>query len=303
MPDAPSGQQTEQIDGFEAAINRMRDTSKWLITALAAVGAALLAGLSLTSIGHADGSRLAWAIIGFGTAITGVLTACIAAAWLLGSGQYVSFDDFVGSDAFADARVRLGANTGITNAIPGTDPPDPFQRLQVQFQAAQTATATAQAAYETSPTPALELALDLAAAVSDDKADLVDATLRRAKFLHFARTYKRCGIIMALASGAAASGIAAFAWAANPPDSKAGSRPAVILEPVAVTITLTDSAQTRFAATLGTHCAAKKLDAVAVTQLKNGAIRVATSTTKDCRAAVLDLAPADADITIPSSQG
>jgi hypothetical protein len=47
--------------GYSAAISNLRTTTRWLLTAAAAAGAAMVAGVQLTSIGSLSlGTGLGW---------------------------------------------------------------------------------------------------------------------------------------------------------------------------------------------------------------------------------------------------
>src|SRR5689334_10268659 len=76
-----AGPATYQFDG---AMQRIRDAAKWLIGAAAAVGAALIAGTQLSSIGKlSSGWRLSLAIAGVVLALAAVVFAIWFAVQLL----------------------------------------------------------------------------------------------------------------------------------------------------------------------------------------------------------------------------
>jgi hypothetical protein len=62
---------------FQSAADKLRETSKWLVAAFGALGAALITSLSLSDLQGLTGSDLALAIIGFAL---GLLGACVAIA-------------------------------------------------------------------------------------------------------------------------------------------------------------------------------------------------------------------------------
>lgn len=66
-----------------AAIDQFRTVGKWIITSLAAVGALLLAGIQLTSLGSVTGSRLGWALAGLIIAVGAVIAAIASLTSLL----------------------------------------------------------------------------------------------------------------------------------------------------------------------------------------------------------------------------
>lgn len=74
MPSPPS-----VADQYSAAIDTCRTTVKWVLSSFAAVAAALIAGVQLTSLGQLRDGRLAWsvvaAIVGFGCVFAIVLSS------------------------------------------------------------------------------------------------------------------------------------------------------------------------------------------------------------------------------------
>jgi hypothetical protein len=61
-PAAPPA--TSSTDQFLGAIDRIRETAKWLLTTFGVIGGALVAGTQLSDIGDAEGSNLVLAFIG-----------------------------------------------------------------------------------------------------------------------------------------------------------------------------------------------------------------------------------------------
>ena len=73
------------MDGSSAdPVDRMRDSTKWLMAAIGAAAAALITGLSLSGLGQVTGSQRTLALVGFGLAIGSLLLAAGFAAWMLG---------------------------------------------------------------------------------------------------------------------------------------------------------------------------------------------------------------------------
>lgn len=109
MPGAPL-----VADVFTTASERLRDALKWLFGALTAVGAALLAGLSLSSIGDATGGRLVLAVVGFAIALVSVVASCFIAAMTIGRGV-----DLTLGQVAADEHLRgqLEADGSLTEQV------------------------------------------------------------------------------------------------------------------------------------------------------------------------------------------
>src|SRR5262245_47145519 len=88
MPDTTGPSQRELSEKANAQI---QDAGKWLVGAFAAVGAALIAGSQLSSIGHLtvcahltiECTRLWWALFGAAVGIAGVIWAIWTAVGFL----------------------------------------------------------------------------------------------------------------------------------------------------------------------------------------------------------------------------
>jgi hypothetical protein len=77
------------VDGTTSAqlkaLEEIRSTAKWIAAAFAAVGGALITGISLSELGGETGSAQVWAVVGAAVAIGGVLTVILFATRVLAS--------------------------------------------------------------------------------------------------------------------------------------------------------------------------------------------------------------------------
>lgn len=73
----------EQTDQLDSAIDRFRETAKWLVAAFGAIGATLIASLELGGLGQLEGADELFAVIGLALGVSGVLLALVAAAAIL----------------------------------------------------------------------------------------------------------------------------------------------------------------------------------------------------------------------------
>jgi hypothetical protein len=85
------------------ALDEIRSTAKWIAAAFAAVGGALITGISLSDLGGARGSEEVWAVFGAGIAIGGVLTVILFATRVLAS-PFVLLAEF---DQVTSTRRRI----------------------------------------------------------------------------------------------------------------------------------------------------------------------------------------------------
>lgn len=126
-----------RVPQYEDAINRIRETAKWLIASFAAVGAALAASIPLSNFGEAQGSRLDWAIAGALIAFAGIAMAIFSVSRVL-TPNYLSLarmEKLVAPNVLADDTLLL--------ATAGTLPD-----LVTKFRGAQTATQDADLHYQ-----------------------------------------------------------------------------------------------------------------------------------------------------------
>jgi hypothetical protein len=97
----PTGETSDSgaSDDIARAIAGMRGTLKWLLGGFTAIGAALIAGLSLSSLGEHD-RNTALAVAGFGLAIVGLLVAGVLAGWVLSDHRLITLETLQVDPAF-----------------------------------------------------------------------------------------------------------------------------------------------------------------------------------------------------------
>ncbi|WP_320785007.1 hypothetical protein [Streptomyces sp. CRN 30] len=96
-PEAPP----PSASGYAAALDALRSTAKWLLTAFAGIAAALTASLQLTDLGRLPPTswRL-WA------AVAGIATALAALAYMANSASAVLTQDWVTLNTFTDRDIE-----------------------------------------------------------------------------------------------------------------------------------------------------------------------------------------------------
>jgi hypothetical protein len=85
---------------FAAGTEGLRSTTKWILAALAGTGAALIAGLQLSPLGHLAGGRLV-------VAVTSALVALMVILWVVLSAARVLTDDWVSLGQLEDEAFQL----------------------------------------------------------------------------------------------------------------------------------------------------------------------------------------------------
>ncbi len=85
---------------YGPARSSLRDTAKWLVTTLSALGAVLATGISLSGLGNLSGMDLLFAAVALGV----VAIAILAGIWLMV--RLLTTSDYYLSDVEADADLR-----------------------------------------------------------------------------------------------------------------------------------------------------------------------------------------------------
>ena len=207
-PDAPPP--------LAAANQRIRDTAKWLIASSAAVGAVLIAGSQLSSIGRLDA--------GWPT------TAATARLWVACLGALLALAAVIGA-IWAAVSVLLPVQVLISDLAENWDRPAPELRPVVAFFRRRPKFLQGAA----TPAELVERRADLVARLgqADPPADLRDriqamdlrigAVEDVANHEALKAMFQRCLRRLVIASVVAAAGLVAFAWAANPPPAAAST--------------------------------------------------------------------------------
>ncbi|MDQ1532231.1 MAG: hypothetical protein QOE37_2392 [Microbacteriaceae bacterium] len=196
-------------------MERIRDAGKWLIAASAAVGAVLIAGSQLSSIGQLPfGWRLAWAIAGVVLALAAVVYAVWAAVQVL-LPVGVTLDEL---ESQWQASTR--ADVVFFHDNPGQLGADTPEQLNQRWNTAWDERVQAERA--------LQSAGDTDRATKKATADAADAEFRRidgdvrtvlqnAQYQLLKDAFGKVLTKLLTAAVLAAVGIMLFAWAGNPP--------------------------------------------------------------------------------------
>ncbi|WP_233558798.1 pentapeptide repeat-containing protein [Micromonospora radicis] len=201
-------------DALERGNERIRDAAKWLVASAAAVGAAMLAGSQLSSIGElhfgapdsVENARLWIAVLGAVAGLSAVVYAIWTAVQIL-LPKLVLVSDL--DRAWAQRRSELAPVV------------DHFRRNPKYLQgfAAPTEVITAReqlVAAQREPSTGDDVRAQLAAGIADLDERITaieDTATHEALKEQFRRALRK----LMLATAVAALGIVAFAWAANPP--------------------------------------------------------------------------------------
>lgn len=245
--------------GVQAAIDRYRDIAKYLITIFAGVGALLIAGTQLSSLGKLSWDDTPDRVVG---AALGLLLALGSVAWIVREALKIlrpielSLDDVV---ADADLRAHMDARPGALGGAPSV----------TALRNLRTGT------------------------LLDDRGEEWDAVttgvIGQAAHRRARDQFDAAWRSMLIAALIGSLAIACFAWAANPP--KRATAPATVQPaPAAVTLDLTDDGREALDGAIGEKCADAPVQALSVGGAE-GAPRVVTVPSTACKAAQFVLPP------------
>lgn len=268
-----------------AAIDRIRDTAKWLLTTFGVVGAALVAGTQLSDIGDAEGWRLALA---FGGAVLGFLGVALA-IWMTGR---VFMPQRVGLEEItSDANVGKWASED-PGLLKGQA--DTVDELVRRYRETLKAYGEARREAQNAPT---DQALKSAVAAKQAEYQSVENPTQlirgMAIFDRVNSTFRDALIAVGIGIALAGVGLLLFAYAtgsaSNENEGEAASSAvsaasASFLTPAAVTVVPTQEGKAVLADILGKDCDPAKADALLLGQ-SEGNIEIASPAVGKCRAA------------------
>jgi hypothetical protein len=218
---APEGDIRPDPGGIQAAIDRYRDLAKYLITIFAGVGALLIAGTQLASIGDLSFDDEPDRVI---AVIAGLVLAVAAIAAVVGLALRVLRPvEMTLDELLADSRLRaqIDARTSLLGGARSLD--------EVRAN------------------------LDTTALTDDERESwftIADEVVAHAAYLRAQATFERTWWPLLGAAIVGVIGITSFTWGANPPAD--GTKSAVVEPaPVAVRISLTAQGREALADALG----------------------------------------------------
>ncbi len=292
---------------LEKAAERIRASAQSILTAFAAVGALLAAGLQLGSIGDLtvdDCARFSATIVGYLAGVVGVVWAIAAAAT-------VATRSSVSLKWLTTHPNSLAATT--VNNDPVLRRSKPLDRLDKELQ---DASAAANATWDEiiqlgdpgSDTTKKDKAQELAAQLAGETASLrkLEAiradVLEVASFFRVKQAYDDARVGMAGGAILAAVGLALFAWGSNAPDATHLDAGEVLPKtPSEVTVILTDTGASNFADTIGEDCDPTSVAAIAFA-VDGDAYTVTSERTDDCNVATFTVDPEEGAV-IPRADG
>jgi len=289
------------------AAERIRDSAKWLLVSFAAVGATLVAGLQLADIGNLtnDGphDRLTWAVVGLALGLGGVVVA-IAAASSVVTKSFVTLKGLAAEKADNPTKKGIERDKVLLGGYPTVG------ALQAAYAyAIEKRRDALRVAYGAPCDEEKQRAAEAADAWAQALGGIQRQVLDQASFNRVRAAYGRARWGILIGAAMSAAGIAAFAWAANPPNEE--KVPVVSPMPADVVAVINPSARPAFEKRLGTGCDLTRLRAVAL-GATGESYQLASVPTEKCTAVVFTLsgrqgrvapAPTTAAETTPPANG
>jgi hypothetical protein len=262
---------------YAPALKQWSTAFTWLIGALAAVAAAMIAGSQLTTIGRlstdTDQDRLTLAVVGLVIAVVLILVAIGLLFWAQ-TPSNTDFEQLIeiargeGSRGIG-ARVRaqvaadtsLNRNTGslaLLMAALAATREQYYPLRQEQYDAALAAAGATTEADKRAQEQLRDLAAAKLKVVNGQLNQYLTALKRVAdltSFLHSRRRYRLVSWVVMLLAGLSTLAFVTFAWAANPPEEPADAEAPASQQPVAATMRLTAAGRDALADRLGATCA------------------------------------------------
>ena len=257
----------EEKSGLALAADRIRETAKWLTLGFAAIGAIMVAGSQLSSMGSLEvGSGRFWyAILGGAAASIGALAALLATAWTATT-PAVTLSALV-------AKTPKGADSVVKDKglLQG------YADVGALSGAYETAVTDRKTALEAHYGNINDANLKNRAEVEENRAmmlhGIADGLVSVVAYSHLAHRWSVA--VKWIVGGAlvAAGGLGLFAWAANPPaDAKASAASAnVLTTPSSKTVMLTADGVEALKGKLGDGCdTAKSLNVLVLGDTPSG---------------------------------
>lgn len=238
------------VTPLDAAADRIRETAKWLTVAFAAIGAIMIAGSQLSSIGSLElwTSRFWWSVVGGALAAAGALAALVATAWAL-TAPAITLRSLA-------ERAPKGADNAVKDDTLLQGYQNPKDLADTYAKALRKRKSTLDAHHAHLEDPALA-----------DKARAADARVVQlhgvgqglvtvASYQQLSHRWKVAVRWIVGGGLAAAVGLGLFAWASNPPAEATASAAAPNVVGTAETkaVTLTQGGVEALATKLGSGC-------------------------------------------------
>jgi len=250
------------VDPVQAPIDNIRATVKWIIAVFAAVGAALIAGTQLASIGHLTGFRLALALFGVAIGLIGVGLVISGATPVLRSVASLLSDFAITSDPTASAtRLFLDQHPDVFRGH-ATSVID----LSAKYNTAVLDRGAAQQKLDEAPVGNLG---DLPTRLSNAQgrvqrvSAVVNQVLSIANYEIVDRKFANAQRWLLIGGAIAAAGIVVLTLAANPPPLSPMSSGS-LQNPTLVKIVLSEQGRNELRPVLGDHCNLSDLQGLAL---------------------------------------
>jgi hypothetical protein len=209
---AAGSPQTTAEDQYRAAIESYRNVIKWVLSSFAAVAAALIAGLQLSTVGQVEGEALFWSLLGIAVAFIGIVAIILFAVQVLVP-IGATYRQFERSKDFKPLREYLRGDDAPLRCKATS-----ASGLAAAYDAAIETEMTAEKSSKAQPAdPEQKRILERATAERKELFEVVVAVTKLGLTLRTQQLFKRAMWAVRVGVVAAAVGGIVFAYFANPP--------------------------------------------------------------------------------------
>jgi hypothetical protein len=241
-------------DQYLSAVDRTRETSKWLIGAFAAVAGIVLAGVQITGLGKLDGWDLFFAISSVVGALFGAGLAIYGCARVLTPAQ-VTLSELVKNTKVADALASDPILKGY--ATSATELKDKFELALAEYHRAWNVEGA-----DKPGTPENQYALKAQQQLISISG-AADSALRFAAWKKVDDAFLTAKRLMAVGAAIALAGIIAFTYLANKPDEMSPGT-ADVTDAKLVHVSFTEDAASGWKSVLGKKCDLENVAAILI---------------------------------------
>lgn len=257
MPDS----ENTELSNLIIAGNQIRETAKWLVVCLAAIGGVLVAGVQLSSVGSLEPHSERYITAIWAGVLTGLGAASILYGAVLTATKKALPLSALNSDAyiFKDKVLLQGQES--------------LNTLRTNYQDALEQKSKALEANYKMPSQRTRVMADTAQARVEYLDGIVRNVLEVASYHRLLDQWRVSALIISVGAALASVGIAMFAWAANPPESAKATllSPSVLSTPTNGIVILVEAGQEALHTQLGDTCPLKQpLDSLLLSETSAG---------------------------------
>lgn len=258
--DAPA-KEAAQTEGFGGSADKVREAAKWIVAAFGALGAALIASLSLSNLGSLSGGDLGLALLGFviGLAGTAIVIGSVSRVLTV---SLASLSELSGSTVDSRAVALLEKNEAM---LGGFESPEKLATTHLHAQKRRVDAYEKMLQASDKPTyDSNDRVFQVASRELELTSPVVERVLGLVALDQLLRRYGEALKLTALGVSIAALGVALFAYYGHGPEPNVEPQAAVADAPVVAVVDLNETGVQTFGDMLGKSCELDHLQVLAL---------------------------------------